>query len=113
VPRPLHPALEPPEPIEWIGEPDPMTPEERERFMREYLSYPRDGLKACTNPLCSRPVKTDVTYCCHVCAKAHEDRWEIGERGVDHPALCHTDGCEERTTTRNAAAGLTPGRTRA
>lgn len=57
--------------------------------------------KKCDNPLCKRLTKNGVGYCCMTCSRAHEDGWEIGTTGVDHPMLCHSLGCDDRHKDRS------------
>ncbi len=57
-------------------------------------------LKPCDNPLCTRLTSRSAGYCCATCARGHEDGWELGTSGVDHPMLCHSSGCDERAAER-------------
>lgn len=57
-------------------------------------------LKKCDNELCERRVTKGAGFCCAPCREAQEGGHEIGTRGVDHPLLCHTDGCQGRHEVR-------------
>lgn len=57
---------------------------------------PELALKPCRNSLCSRKVK-NALYCCAMCARAHDQHYEIHEDGP----LSHSDTCDQRHAERS------------
>ena len=61
-----------------------------------------ETFRKCAKPDCFRKVSQASACCCTACARAAEERYEIGpwEPSAPHWVLVHSEGCEQRRAER-------------